>query len=276
MKTAKSKEPTKSKKATKSAKQEPPYEFEYISSDKLEVLRDAYQKPLNKRRVAQIVANFDENIANEPKVNFRDGHYYVFDGQHTYAALVLMNGGEPLLIRCKVYRDLTKEQEAMLFAAQTGFAAKPTPANRLRAMIYAGDPEAIAFRDATERAGLLLDPDGVRSKNHILCINTCLQEFRRVGAEAYTDALSIISTAWDGAPDSLLGDIIIGVIEFVVRYKNLYNDRQLVSRLSKVSPRELYKSILADFNHPGRKKNLYSIYKIYNVADGGPVLPMKF
>ena len=51
------------------------YELVFIDSRKLEVLRDQYQKPLNKKRVAQIAANFDENIANEPKVNFRDGHY---------------------------------------------------------------------------------------------------------------------------------------------------------------------------------------------------------
>lgn len=91
------------------------YELVFIDSRKLEVLRDQYQKPLNKKRVAQIAANLDENIANEPKVNFRDGHYYVFDGQHTVAARVLRNGGKPLKIQCKVYRDLTKEQEAILF-----------------------------------------------------------------------------------------------------------------------------------------------------------------
>lgn len=42
----------------------------YIDSSLLEVPRESYQKPLNEKRVAQIVAEFDENIANEPKVSY--------------------------------------------------------------------------------------------------------------------------------------------------------------------------------------------------------------
>ena len=87
------------------------YTIESIDSSLLEVLREDYQKPLNEKRVAQIVASFDENIANEPKVSYRDGHYYVFDGQHTLAARIMLNGGKAQRIRCKVYRNLKELQE---------------------------------------------------------------------------------------------------------------------------------------------------------------------
>lgn len=46
------------------------YKIETVDSSLLEVLREDYQKPLNEKRVAQIVAAFDENIANEPKVSY--------------------------------------------------------------------------------------------------------------------------------------------------------------------------------------------------------------
>lgn len=101
------------------------YKIETVDNSLLEVLREDYQKPLNEKRVAQIVAAFDENIANETKVSYRDGHYYVFDGRHTVAARVMLNDGKPVRIRCKVYRDLTPEQEAFLFAARPWLAAKP-------------------------------------------------------------------------------------------------------------------------------------------------------
>ncbi len=61
---------------------------------------------------------FDERVANEPKISFRDGHYYVMDGQNTIAALKFLNGGEDLQIRCKV----TEREEALLFAQQTGIS----------------------------------------------------------------------------------------------------------------------------------------------------------
>ena len=52
------------------------YKLMEVSSRDLEI-PDAYQRKLNTERVAKIVAGFNERIANEPKVSFRDGHYYV-------------------------------------------------------------------------------------------------------------------------------------------------------------------------------------------------------
>ena len=63
-----------------------PFDEMMIYSKNLEVPRNAYQRELNPNRVRKIAAEFDEHIANDPKVSFRDGHYYVFDGQHTIAA----------------------------------------------------------------------------------------------------------------------------------------------------------------------------------------------
>ena len=94
-----------------------------IESTQLEIPRNTYQRELNTDRVHKIVKQFDERVANEPKVSYRDGRYYVFDGQHTIAARVERNGGKPLMILCKVYYGLTEKEEARLFAEQTGFSA---------------------------------------------------------------------------------------------------------------------------------------------------------
>ena len=50
------------------------------------ILTSPYQREFDERKVKRIVDNFDERIANEPKLSYRDGNYYVFDGQHTIAA----------------------------------------------------------------------------------------------------------------------------------------------------------------------------------------------
>lgn len=41
-----------------------------------------YQRMLRMEKVSQIAENFSEYIANEPKVSYRDGRFYVFDGQN--------------------------------------------------------------------------------------------------------------------------------------------------------------------------------------------------
>ena len=85
-----------------------------INSKFLEVPRSYYQRHLNASRVKRIAAEFDERIANAPKVSYRDGHYYVFDGQHTIAARKLLNNNSDLNIVCKVYSGLTEQEEALL------------------------------------------------------------------------------------------------------------------------------------------------------------------
>ena len=88
-----------------------PFEEKMVSSALLEIPRNTYQRGLNPERVKRISHSFDERIANEPKVSHRDGRYVVFDGQHVIAARVDKNSGEELPIRCKIYSDLTEQEE---------------------------------------------------------------------------------------------------------------------------------------------------------------------
>lgn len=71
---------------------EKPYHEICLNSSQLIVPRDTYQRGLIPARVAQIASAFDERVANEPKISFRDGSYYVMDGQNTIAARKFLNG----------------------------------------------------------------------------------------------------------------------------------------------------------------------------------------
>ena len=102
-----------------------------------------YQRVLHVEKVAHIAENFSEYVANEPKVSFRDGRFYIFDGQNTVEARRTCNGGMELPIRCKVFYGLTKEDEATLFAIQTGNATCLTAGERLRANLVAENPDAL-------------------------------------------------------------------------------------------------------------------------------------
>ena len=53
------------------------------------------------------------------------------------------NGGKDVTIRCKVFYGLTKEDEATLFAIQTGNATCLTAGERLRANLVAENPDAL-------------------------------------------------------------------------------------------------------------------------------------
>lgn len=130
----------------------PPYQLLVIHSSKLIYPRELYQRGVQRKRVEQIAANFNEYTANEPKVSYRNGKFYVTDGQHTIEGRILRNGGKDLLILCKVYTGLTVQQEALFFAEQNGFSAPLSAGIKLRAKVVGGDKPSAAFVEANRRS----------------------------------------------------------------------------------------------------------------------------
>lgn len=128
--------------------------------------REDYQRELKSERVKRIVKSFDERIANEPKVSFRDGKYYVFDGQHTIDARKVMNGGKDLPVLCKVYMGLDEKEEAMLFAKQTGESARLTPGIRVRAEIS----QRMAMRQRFSMPTPTLELSWITTRKEVSCV----------------------------------------------------------------------------------------------------------
>ena len=176
-----------------------PYEEKVINSAFLEIPAE-YQRDLNLPNVEKMSAEFTELIANPPKVSYRDGHYYVFDGQHTLMTRKAMNGGADLPIICKVYYGLTQEEEAILFSKQTGVSRPLTAGAELRAALVGKDAESIAFLNATESTGLQLGLDNYRAQWKIVCIRTAFKEYKTYGADLYKEALTMLAVAGRATP----------------------------------------------------------------------------
>ena len=247
-----------------------------INSAELKIPRTTYQRELNEDRVRRIAAEFDERIANEPKVSCRDGRYYVFDGQHTIAARKLLNGGRDLPIRCKVFYGLTESDEALLFAQQTGASASLTAGAKFRALVYGGDEDAMAFLKATEAVGLYVDYKQTRGAKRLACISTAFGLFQKVGDKVYWEAMQAIVDAWKGDPDSLRAETVQGVVEFVDLYRGEYSRKRLVTRLRQMDPVVIFREGRAMTSLPGYKRYLYQVYRIYNGSSAKTALPMKF
>ena len=212
-----------------------PYEEKVINSAFLEIPAE-YQRKLNIPNVEKMSAEFTELIANPPKVSYRDGHYFVFDGQHTIVTRRAMNGGQDLPIICKVYEGLTEEEEAMLFSRQTGVSTPLTAGAELRAALVGKDPESLAFVKATESTGLQLGLDSYRAPWKIICIRTAFKEYKTYGADLYKEALTMLAKGWEGDPDSLRSGILQGMVRFVALYQGEYDPERLVKRLPAAEP----------------------------------------
>ena len=256
----------------------PPYQLLVIHSSKLIYPREIYQRGVERKRVELIARDFNEYIVNEPKVSFRNGRYYVMDGQHTIEGCILLNGGADRPILCKVYTGLTMEQEALLFAEQNGHSAPLSAGIKLRAKVVGGDAPSKAFVAATNRVGLSLNYDSMQLSDYrISCVGTALKLYNQIGEKIYCEALHLIVDAWEGKPDSFRAAVLKGMMHFVELYHGEFSEERLVRALRSTHPMEIYRVGMDNpAKLPGWKKCVFPIYTAYNGKSRKDALPMKF
>lgn len=253
------------------------YEERYISTAHLIVPKETYQRRFSMSRAQKIAAEFDERIANEPKVSRRNGNYYVFDGQHTIAARKILNGNQDVKVKCKVYYGMSEKDEALLFAQQTGVSAPLSAGARIRAEIFGNDPIAVAFFEANEAIGIQLDYDQERGLDRIGCIKTAFDAYKRIGEERYKEAMTILKSVWDGEPDSFRAENVTAITYFIDLYHDQYCPRRLVTQLQRSDPMNIPREGKAiGVNLAGYKKYLFQLLCIYNGNSKKHSLPMKF
>ena len=220
----------------------------------------------------------EEDVANEPKVSFRNGQFIVTDGQHTIEGRILRNGGKDLPILCKVYTGMTVEQEALLFAEQNGFSAPLTAGIKLRAKVVGGDAISKAFLAATNRVGLSLNYDSQQLTDYrIGCVGTAFRLYKQMGEPLYCETMRLIVAAWEGKPDSFRASVLKGMMHFVELYHGEFNEERLLRALRNIHPVDIYRIGQDDpAKLRGWKKYVFPIYTAYNGKCRKDALSMKF
>lgn len=251
-----------------------PYKMEELDSSQIDTA--TYQRGLNRKKVERIAAEFNERIANEPKVSYRDGKYYVFDGHHTVEARKMLNGGRDLKIVCKVFYDMTREEEALLFAAQTGVSSKPTPGTTLRAKAIGNDRETLNFIKINKELEIQPSFSDVNGRYRLRCINTAQQEYNKIGARQYRKAMKTIVDAWQGKSASFFADVITTICSFVNIYDGEYSHAKLVKKLSCIEPFDIVRAARTVGEDGGRKMALKLVLDLYNSGNTKDPLPVKF
>lgn len=244
------------------------YEYKRLMNNVLET--DAsYQRRIDFARVDRIVAGFDARLVNTVKVSNRDGHFYVFDGAHTLAALKRIHDDKPFMVDCKVYHGLTYEEEAYLFALQTGESKDVAFGVRMRAMLISHSAEAEAFRASTAKAGLsLAESEGSATKNVIAAIAKAYRLYSALGADDYEALLRLIVDTWDGAAWSLTSYILGGAAVFLREYGDDYRRERFIKRLRGISYEELRDEARRQQRSSSDIAHALAIVKAYNRSGG--------
>jgi len=221
------------------------------------------QRELRMSRVRQIVKDFNPLLVNPIKVSYRNGRYYVIDGQHTMIAQKTIRGGD-CLVRCKVYYGLTETDEAELFIQQNGHSAPVGANDKFRVLYFQGDPEVMDFVKATELAGVRIDFSRGQARNKIIAVSAAFGIYKKLPRIMYVELLSTVRDAWDGEPDSFQREILQGMAKFFQTYDGEFKAKDLAKRLSKVAPAQIIREGKGFGSDSAQVMYAKSILRIYN------------
>ena len=236
----------------------------YLDSANLE--RDfSYQRPVRMEKVNKIVAEFDPLLVNTLKVSLRDGHYYVFDGSHTLEALRIVKAKEHFPVQCRLYKGLTYEREAELFAMQNGEATRVGVPYKLRALAAAGDEEVNAFLEATRACGFEINPGERSSKRGtLIAVSKAFKLYRSMGDAEYRRMLDLLKSAWHGESWSVSQNMLSGMSLLLKTFGEKVTLERFSKKLGGVSFALIQKEASKAQSVPVAYQYAFALTKLYN------------
>lgn len=155
------------------------------------------QRDLRPSRVKKLLVDFDPDQLGLPVLNERQGHYYIIDGQHRIKALEewLGPGWEKQKIPCRVYHDLTDQQEANVFDRLNDTLAV-SAIDKFKVRVVAGRPDEVIVEKILHSLGLFVGKDRTHHPGTVYCVTTLLSIYRRAGSENLQKSLEIATKAY--------------------------------------------------------------------------------
>ena len=239
-----------------------------------------YQRPVKDADVNKLIREWDPRLLTPLVVSYRDGKYYLVDGQHRVCVLRQKNDGKDTAVLCQVFRGLTYEQEAELYYKLDRAKGHLRLPYATKALLESGsNPELVEVNRLLEEAGFIWALDKFNGKDfEISSTRTVINAYRLLGGTAFSRMLLLLAKTWHGAPSSLKSFVLSGMALFVKTYETELKDATFIKRMSAVDPEEIIRRGKADFStNNASLRYARVIWDKYNSQQrGGRKLPYRF
>ena len=234
-----------------------------------------YQRPLNEAWVRYIVNNFDETLVAPLQVSYRDGKYFVFDGQHTLKALALKFDSPDYPVICKVYRGMSEEEEAEMFYKFNTAKKKISALSIIKAQSFYGDSEMRHFLQCTKETGFSINPAKPNASRYsIRAVQKAHSSFVALGADEYKRMLNCIMKTWNGASWSVSQHILSGMTLLFRVFKQDIKPEQFVRRLRDFNDDDIDREASHYYNLRVQYRYAWALGTLYNKKGGKGTLEL--
>lgn len=209
-----------------------------------------YQRKVKMSEVNRIVREWDDSLLDPLTVSFRDGYFYLVDGQHRVQALRKRNQDRDVIALCRVYTGLTYEQEAELCVKLDKAKKRLSMAQSVSALLEAGtDPTIRQIDRLMKYEGFVWALGKCRGGDYeVTTTQAVISAYKLLGSDAFLRLLWMLGNTWHGDPASLNATMFSGMALFIKTYETELNDQTFVQRLSVVAPEEIVRCSKADFS----------------------------
>lgn len=179
--------------------------------------------------VRYLLERWDFNEFGYPVVNWRDGTYWIIDGQHRVAALRQAGFGEES-VECVVYQDLTDKEMAEAFLSLNDRKAVE-PFDKFVIAVEANRADESAVMRMVLANKLKISRYSARGTIQAV---SALMKAHRYGEVVLAQTLRTLRDAYDSAPEGFEGVLIEGIAMVYNRYNGLTDEATLVNVLAKM------------------------------------------
>lgn len=211
--------------------------IEWVPISKVRTDHEVNTRPIDFNWVDRHVSTFDPDKLGVPILSARDdGTYVVLDGQNRLEVCRRVGWGDQM-IECRVFRGLTKAQEAVLFLGHNDSRQVGT-FHKFAARITAGEPDAVYIAAIVQRAGWELSFTASEKKIAAVGALEAVWKSGRPDATGWRGAvlestLGVVTEAWGYSSDAVNGHILRGVGAVIARHADILDKPALARKLAQ-------------------------------------------
>lgn len=188
------------------------------------------QRKFDQRHGDKLAAEWTMEKFKPLDVSFRDGKYWVIDGQHRLYAMKKRKGGDCTVL-CYVHYGMTVNDEAEFFLNQLKNTKAILTTDRMHIRFMIGDETIVQMVRGAEKVGLIVDFSNKKATNRITALAALEIAFNALSYDEYIKMLTTLKRAYNGRVDSLCREMILGMALFFQKYYGQFDTNALANTL---------------------------------------------
>lgn len=166
---------------------------------------DEYQRDEKTRNTAKIIRNWDEDKCDPLAVSYRDGFFWVYDGQHRLSVAKALGKND---VKC-VIRIMNKKAEAIEFAEQDENRQRVSGYAKLRAKATAGEAPYTSIMQICAYKNVVLVDSTRPLPGECGSAGKLVRLYKKCGEDGFVWVLDMIKKVnWSVSKNGYSGDVI--------------------------------------------------------------------